>query len=78
LSPKSKTVFVTEHAQRRLREIRQHAISLSDILAAAGSIPGTVVTATRFRGFMAASGRPFDLVVKDLGDKRVVITVIGK
>ncbi|MDI6709368.1 MAG: hypothetical protein QMC81_01980 [Thermoanaerobacterales bacterium] len=78
MSSKGKPIIITEHAQQRLREMRQQAITVDDIVAAATSIPGMIVTATRFRGFIAASGRPFDLVVKDLSDRRVVITVIGK
>lgn len=51
---------------------------MRDIIAAAEAVPGTVLTATRFRGFVARSGRVFDLVVKDIPEGRLVITVIGK
>lgn len=78
MNARGKQIVITEHARQRLREMRQQAITVDDIVTAVGSIPGTVVTATRFRGFIASSGRPFDLVVKDLADRRVVITVIGK
>ncbi|MCL6558782.1 MAG: hypothetical protein K6U74_08240 [Firmicutes bacterium] len=71
-------VIITEHAVKRLREPRQQEISASDIIAAAESIPGTIVTATRFRGFMTKSGRVFDIVAKDISEGRLVITVIGK
>ncbi|WP_211230014.1 hypothetical protein [Desulfovirgula thermocuniculi] len=51
---------------------------MADIIAAATSIPGRVPTATRFRGFVARSGRVFDLVAKDIPGGRLVITIIGK
>ncbi|MEW6172208.1 MAG: hypothetical protein AB1510_03970 [Bacillota bacterium] len=71
-------VIITEHAVKRLREPRQQEITTSDITAAAESIPGTIVTATRFRGFVARLGRVFDIVAKDIPEGRLVITVIGK
>jgi len=71
-------VIVTEHAARRLREARQAEISVRDIVNDAGVIPGVILTATRFRGFVARSGRVFDIVVKDIPEGRLVITVIGK
>jgi len=71
-------VIVTEHAARRLRKARQAEITMRDIVTAAEAVPGTVLTATRFRGFVARSGRVFDLVVKDIPEGRLVITVIGK
>ncbi|MBC9786035.1 hypothetical protein H1S01_16255 [Heliobacterium chlorum] len=71
-------VFVTEHARKRLHNLRQERLGLADIEAAALQIPGYVPTATRFRGFVARSGRIFDLVVKDIPTGRLVITVIGK
>ncbi|MTV50472.1 hypothetical protein GJ688_16110 [Heliobacillus mobilis] len=71
-------VFVTEHARKRLHNLRQERLGLADIEAAALQIPGYVPTATRFRGFVARSGRIFDLVVKDIATGRLVITVIGK
>jgi len=58
--------------------MRQGGIERSDIHTAAARIPGTIPVATRFRGFIAKSGRVFDLVVKDTIDGRLVITVIGK
>lgn len=78
MSLKARTVTITEHAQRRLQEMRQQDIGVHDILDAAAGIPGLVSSATRFRGFVASSGRMFDLVVKDLKDRRLVITIIGK
>lgn len=71
-------VIVTEHAKKRLREERQQGIALNDIIKAAQEIPGRIPSATRFRGFMAAGGRPFDIVAKDVAIGRIVITVIGK
>lgn len=71
-------VIITEHAARRLREARQTEVTTRDIIAAAESIPGQVLSATRFRGFVARSGRIFDLVVKDIPEGRLIITVIGK
>lgn len=71
-------VIITEHATRRLREPRQEDIAVGDIIAAAESIPGTVVSATRFRGFTSRSNRFFDIVIKDIPEGRLVITVIGK
>jgi hypothetical protein len=71
-------VVITEHAKQRLREDRQGGITSEDILSAAYSIPGRIPSATRFRSFVAASGRSFDLVAKDTKAGRLVITVIGK
>ncbi len=71
-------VIITEHARKRLRDLRQDKITVNDIIVAAGSIPGKILTATRFRGFVARSGRVFDIVAKDIPDGRLVITVIGK
>ena len=71
-------VIITSHVKQRLRENRQHGISTQDIIRAAKSIPGTVPVATRFRGFLASSGRMFDIVGKDIAQGRLVITVIGK
>lgn len=71
-------VIITEHAKRRLRDLRQEDLTIADIIEAARSIPGTIPTATRFRGFWARSGQVFDLVAKDIPSGRLVITVIGK
>lgn len=71
-------VIITEHARRRLRDMRQNEISLEDIQAAASSIPGRLPVATRFRGFVAGSGRAYDLVIKDTPRGRLVVTVIGQ
>lgn len=71
-------VIITEHARRRLQEMRQGEITLEDINVAAASIPGYVPAATRFRGFVARSGRQYDLVIKDTRRGRLVITIIGQ
>ncbi|GAW28244.1 hypothetical protein ULO1_08140 [Carboxydocella sp. ULO1] len=61
-----------------MQEERQQLIRVEDVLAAASSIPGRIQVATRFRNFLAGSGRWFDVVVKDSDNLRIVITVIGK
>ncbi|MCL5058094.1 MAG: hypothetical protein M1130_08895 [Actinobacteria bacterium] len=71
-------VIITEHARKRLKDMRQERITIQDINSAAAGIPGKVPTATRFRGFFAKSGRMFDIVAKDIPGGRLVITVIGK
>ncbi|MGI5941244.1 MAG: hypothetical protein ACOX86_03225 [Pelotomaculaceae bacterium] len=71
-------VIITEHARKRLRDMRQDKILISDIINAASGIPGRIPTATRFRGFLAKSGRVFDIVSKDIPGGRLVITIIGK
>lgn len=71
-------IIITEHAKKRLRDFRQDRILNTDIYLAAKDIPGYIPSATRFRGFVARSGRVFDLVVKDIPDGRLVITIIGK
>lgn len=71
-------IIITEHAQKRLKDIRQDKISIEDIQAAANGLPGRIATATRFRGFFAQSGRMFDIVAKDIPGGRLVITIIGK
>ncbi|MEW6540145.1 MAG: hypothetical protein AB1402_00835 [Bacillota bacterium] len=71
-------VVITEHARKRLNQRRQEDISINDIIEAASGIPGYIPAATRFRGFIAKSGRVFDIVAKDLPGRRLVVTVIGK
>lgn len=71
-------VIITEHARKRLKDLRQDKIITSDILIAARGIPGRIPTATRFRGYFAKSGRMFDIVAKDIETGRLVITIIGK
>ena len=73
-----KRMIVSSHARKRLREDRQRGIRPSDIIRAATMIPGFVTSATRFRGYVSESGRTFDIVVKDINEGRLVITVIGK
>lgn len=70
-------IILSRHGQRRLQELRQENIYWDDIAAAAKRIPGIVPSATRFRGFLARSGRVFDIVAKDIPAGRLVITVIG-
>lgn len=71
-------VVITEHARKRLNDLRQEKITDRDIINAAKGIPGKIPTATRFRGFFAQSGRMFDIVAKDISTGRLVITIIGK
>lgn len=71
-------IIITEHARKRLRNLRQDRITSNDIINAAKGIPGRIPTATRFRGFFAKSGRMFDIVAKDITNGRLVITIIGK
>ena len=71
-------VIITQHARKRLKDYRQDKITVSDISYAVSQIPGTVSSATRFRGFMSKSGRVFDIVTKDIPTGRLVITIIGK
>lgn len=71
-------VIITEHAKKRLNNLRQDKITTEDIINAAHEIPAHVPSAARFRGFFARSGRMFDLVVKDISAGRLVITIIGK
>ncbi|ATW24209.1 hypothetical protein [Candidatus Formimonas warabiya] len=71
-------VIITSHAKKRLRDHRQGSLTIDDIITAAQLIPGSIPTATRFRGFFAKSGRIFDIVAKDIPGGRLVITIIGK
>lgn len=71
-------VFITEHTRKRLRDFRQAGIEIEDLVTSAQSIPGLIPVAARFRGFEAKSGKVFDLVVKDIEDGRLIITVVGK
>jgi hypothetical protein len=71
-------IIVTEHARKRLKDMRQDKITTQDIIIAAKGIPGCIPAATRFRGFFAKSGRMFDIVAKDIANGRLVITIIGK
>ncbi|MGF7186026.1 putative translin family RNA/ssDNA-binding protein [Desulfitispora alkaliphila] len=71
-------IIVTQHAKKRLKDLRQEKITMEDIYKAASELPGQIPTATRFRGFISKSGRIFDIVAKDIPSGRLVITVIGK
>lgn len=71
-------VIITEHAKKRLNDLRQEKITGDDIVQAAQEISAHVPSAARFRGFFAKSGRIFDLVIKDIPAGRLVITIIGK
>ncbi len=71
-------VIITQHAKKRLKDLRQDKIAVEDIINAAMQIPGYIPSATRFRGFISKEGRVFDLVAKDIVAGRLVITVIGK
>lgn len=71
-------VELSGHARGRLEKRRQDGITVHDIVTAAASFPGRISKTMRLRGFRAASGRSFDLVVIDKKGKRKVVTVIGK
>lgn len=71
-------VIITSHVKRRLREHRQQRITIQDIIRQAQSIPGEIPAATRFRGFVSRAGRTYDMVVKDVAQGRLIVTVIGK
>ncbi len=71
-------IIITEHAKKRLSDLRQENIDYEDITNAAQKIPGQIPIATRFRGFFSKSGRMFDIVAKDVSMGRLVITIIGK
>ncbi|MDD2497078.1 MAG: hypothetical protein PHT78_00785 [Desulfitobacteriaceae bacterium] len=71
-------VVISGHARKRLRDNRQGSITRDDIIGVAQQIPGQIPTATRFRGYIAKSGRLFDIVAKDIPGGRLVITIIGK
>ncbi|MEW6661199.1 MAG: hypothetical protein ACOY9Y_03730 [Bacillota bacterium] len=71
-------VIITEHAKKRLRDLRQEGILVTDVIEAVTKIPGQIPIATRFRGNFSKNGRMFDLVAKDIYSGRLVITVIGK
>jgi hypothetical protein len=75
---KAMHVIITSHVKQRLREERQQGILVQDLIRGVKSIPGTIPVATRFRGFIASSGRMFDIVAKDITRGRLIITVIGK
>lgn len=71
-------IFVTEHTRKRLKDLRQAGIEIEDLTKYARKIPGHIPIATRFRSFEAKSGKVFDLVVKDINQGRLIITVVGK
>lgn len=70
--------IISDHARHRLHSARQAGITTSDLLAAVASLPGKILVATRFRGYLGQSGREFDIVVRDIARGRLIITVIGK
>jgi len=71
-------VIITEHAKKRLRDLRQEGIHTSDVIEAVVRIPGQIPVATRFRSNFSKNGRMFDLVAKDIDSGRLIITIIGK
>jgi len=71
-------IIVSQHAKKRLGDLRQSSISVDDILKAASAVPGYIPSATRFRGFVSSQGRVFDIVAKDVSNGRLIITIIGK
>lgn len=71
-------VIITGHARKRLLDHRQGRVKVDDVIESVQKIPGHIPTATRFRGFIARSGRVFDIVAKDIPGGRLVITIIGK
>lgn len=71
-------ILITEHTRKRLQDVRQLGIEIEDLTASAARIPGKIPVATRFRGFEAKSGKVFDLVVKNIKQGRLIITVVGK
>lgn len=71
-------IIISQHAKKRLGDLRQKGIDLKDIEKSATGIPGYIPVATRFRGFTSSHGRGFDLVAKDVAKGRLIITIIGK
>lgn len=71
-------IIISQHAQKRLQDLRQKGIDLGDIEKSASGIPGYIPIATRFRGFASSHGRVYDLVAKDVAKGRLIITIIGK
>lgn len=71
-------VLVTKHAKRRLAQDRQTGITLDDCIREVRKIPGNIPKATRFRGFISTNGQMYDIVVKDIPNGRLIITIIGK
>lgn len=67
-------IIVSQHAQKRLGDLRQSSISIEDIIRAASAVPGYIPSATRFRGFVSSNGRVFDIVAKDVANGRLIIT----
>lgn len=51
-------VVITEHAKKRLNNLRQDKITIDDIIRAAQEIPAHIPSAARFRGFFARSVLP--------------------
>jgi transketolase C-terminal domain/subunit len=71
-------IIISQHARKRLHDIRQSGIDSEDIVKVASEIPGRIPVATRFRGFVSSHGRVYDLVAKDVAKGRLIITIIGR
>jgi hypothetical protein len=71
-------VRLTTHANDRIKEFRQHGVSIEDVVKAARSVPGRIPYSMKFRNFVASSEAVFDLVMLDNLCRRVVVSVIGK
>lgn len=71
-------IIISQHARKRLYDLRQSGIDTEDIVKAASEIPGYIPVATRFRGFVSSQGRVYDLVAKDVAKGRLIITIIGR
>ena len=71
-------VIITEHAKKRLNNLRQDKITIEDIINAAHEIPAHVPSAADSVGSFARSGRMFDSVVKDIPADGWSLLIIGK
>lgn len=71
-------VVYTLHSLKRLCDKRQSNVTHADVMRAALSVPGYVPVATKFRNFRSEQGQYFDLIFRDSGNERIIITIIGK
>jgi len=70
-------IVFTDHALRRLKRPRQEGIYADDVIRAARSIPWVCYGTVKFRNFISKTGKRFAIVIRDLADIRLIVTVIG-
>lgn len=79
-----KRIIFSRHANQRLTEVRQEGVTHEDVYAACYKAKEVLYAGVpeelKLKGFLAESGRKFDMVIVDkpLENALLIVTVIGK